>query len=153
MRPCTNETREFCEKISSQSPPSNSELRSLIEKCSNKHNALTKDAAMGQGFDRHLFGLRYIANLNGIKLPQLFLDPAYAKMNHNILSTSTLTSPALLAGGFGPVVKDGYGIAYQINNEYLGCVLANYKNTRNGPEFIECLRESYDDIGKVLQGN
>lgn len=66
---------------------------------------------VGQGFDRHLFGLRKLAEQGGGKLPVIFQDPAYAAINHNILSTSTLSSPSVRAGGFGPVVKDGFGLA------------------------------------------
>lgn len=40
----------------------------------------------------------------------IFRDPAYDAINYNILSTSTLSSTDLLAGGFGPVVPNGYGI-------------------------------------------
>lgn len=40
----------------------------------------------------------------------MFSDPAYAKINHNILSTSTVASPAINIGGFAPVVPDGYGV-------------------------------------------
>jgi len=64
---------------------------------------------LGQGFDRHLFGLRHTAQKLG-QMPALFKDPAYAKINHNILSTSTLSSPAVIIGGFAPVVPDGYGV-------------------------------------------
>lgn len=66
---------------------------------------------IGQGFDRHLFGLLKFSEQVGGKLPAIFQDPAYTTINHNIISTSTLTSPSVRAGGFGPVVKDGYGIA------------------------------------------
>lgn len=152
MRPCTSETKEFCEAISKKrNSISPNELRAMMDKCSAKHNALTKDAAMGQGFDRHLFGLRHTAEQNGIKIPSLFEDPAYSNINHNILSTSTLSSAALLAGGFGPVVSNGYGIGYNIQDSYLGCVISNYTKERNGQEFIECLKESYDEITNVLK--
>lgn len=30
---------------------------------------------------------------------EIFKDPSYVKLNHNIISTSTLTSGALAAGG------------------------------------------------------
>ena len=63
----------------------------------------------GQGFDRHLFALKYLSASKGDVLPDIFQDPAYTNINHIILSTSTLSSPAILAGGFGPVVPDGYG--------------------------------------------
>lgn len=66
---------------------------------------------MGQGFDRHLFCLKRLANQNNISC-NIFEDPSYSDINYNIISTSTLSSPAVWAGGFGPVVKDGYGIGY-----------------------------------------
>lgn len=65
----------------------------------------------GQGFDRHLFALRLLAKENNLKMPDLFTDPAYGRINHNILSSSSLTSEYVWLGGFGPVVKNGYGIA------------------------------------------
>jgi carnitine O-palmitoyltransferase 2 len=153
MRPLTVATRDFCDQISKPltKRPSISDLRALMEKCSQLHNQLTKDAAMGQGFDRHLFGLKHVAVANNLPMPDLFKDAAYSKINHNIISTSTLSSPALLAGGFGPVVADGYGIGYNIQDDYLGSVVTSYKGQRNGTEFIECLKEAYLEIAEVLQ--
>lgn len=49
MRPCTSETKALCEAIESKNRPSNKELRAMIDRCSEKHNRLTKEAAMGQG--------------------------------------------------------------------------------------------------------
>lgn len=152
IRPCTVETKDFCEKISSNSRPSNKELRALLEKCSTRHNQLTKEAAMGQGFDRHLFAMKTAAErVKVIDKFNVFQDPAYAKINHNIISTSTLSSEALLAGGFGPVVKDGYGIGYNIQDTFLGCVVANYKSDTNGKDFVKCLSDSYDELSDVIR--
>lgn len=110
IRPCTVATKAFCDAITSASPPSTTELRAMIDDCSKVHGALTKEAAMGQGFDRHLYGLRHIAKENRLPIPALYEDPAYAQINNIVMSTSTLTSQGLFAGAFGPVVKDGYGI-------------------------------------------
>lgn len=153
MRPCTNETKKFVETIiqSKKVEVSKTELRALLDACSTKHFQLTKEAAMGQGFDRHLFGLRHTAELNNILQSGIFTDPAYANMNHNILSTSTLSSPALAAGGFGPVVQDGYGIGYNIQSGFCGCVVTNYKTTRDGLDFVDCLQNSFEEIEEVLQ--
>ncbi|XP_552786.3 carnitine O-palmitoyltransferase 2, mitochondrial [Anopheles gambiae] len=153
MRPCTVATKTFCQEVErrdSGKKKSMAELRDMMNQCSTVHGQLTKEAAMGQGFDRHLFGLKHTAQRNGLPLPALYEDPAYGAINHNILSTSTLSSPALLAGGFGPVVKDGYGIGYNIQDGYLGSVVTSYKPHRNGREFVDCLRAAYEDIGKVL---
>lgn len=82
----------------------------MIKECSKIHGNLTKEAAMGQGFDRHLFALRKISEKQNLPAGDIFKDKAYSAINYNILSTSTLSSPCVWAGGFGPVVKDGLGV-------------------------------------------
>lgn len=109
MRPCTIATQKLCTEIVKLNK-NKEDIRELINQCSKAHGILTREAAMGQGFDRHLFGLKITAEQNKIAKPDIFTDPAYSNLNYNIISTSTLTSNGLLAGGFGPVVKDGYGI-------------------------------------------
>lgn len=113
MRPCTDATKKFCDSVllSSSKRPSVGELGKMLQDCSALHGNLTKEAAMGQGFDRHFFGLKHMAELNGIEIPDLYHDEGYRIMNYNLISTSTLGSPALMAGGFGAVVPDGLGVA------------------------------------------
>ena len=40
--------------------------------------------------------------------PSFKPSPAYQLLNTNILSTSTLASPAIMGGAFGPVAQEGY---------------------------------------------
>ncbi|XP_075412422.1 carnitine O-palmitoyltransferase 2, mitochondrial [Tenrec ecaudatus] len=127
------------------------ELQQLMAKCSKHHSQLTKEAAMGQGFDRHLFALRNLAASRGVPLPELYLDPAYGVMNHNILSTSTLSSPAVSMGGFGPVVPDGFGIAYSVHDTGIGYCISSYPG-RNPREFLRCLDKSLHDMCDALEG-
>ncbi|XP_071449222.1 carnitine O-palmitoyltransferase 2, mitochondrial isoform X1 [Hetaerina americana] len=153
IRPCTMATKAFCESINSNNQPSISELQGMIKKCSEVHGALTRDAAMGQGFDRHLFGLRKLAEVHpefSKELPEIYRDPAYSAINHNVLSTSTLSSPYVQAGAFGPVVKDGYGIGYLIADNMLGTIVTSYPPHRDGADFVNCLRKSFEDIYRVL---
>lgn len=153
MRPCTEATTTFC--LNHEKPfekrPAKGELKAMIHECSKQHSELTKNCAMGQGFDRHLFGLRITAERNNIDIPQLYKDEIYARLNKSILSTSTLSSHALLAGGFGPVVKEGYGIGYNIQENMSGTLITNYKSSTNGSDFIDSLRESYKQIRYVIQ--
>ena len=106
---------------------------------------------VGQGFDRHLFALRTLAESTG-KVPDIFQDPAYKQINHIILSTSTLSSPALMLGGFGPVVQDGFGVGYGIQDDWLGCNVTSYPPERDVRGFLECVRLSLEDIYSVLEG-
>nr|CAD7266064.1 unnamed protein product [Timema shepardi]CAD7574110.1 unnamed protein product [Timema californicum] len=150
MRPCTSATKEFCEALNSRGQNSNQELKAMLRKCSQVHGNLTKEAALGQGFDRHLFALRTLAEKNGGKMPALFEDPAYKAINHNILSTSSLTSTAVMAGGFGPVVKDGFGVAYTILDDMLGAVATSYLPHQDSKAFIENLKFAFQKIFDIL---
>jgi carnitine O-palmitoyltransferase 2 len=105
----------------------------------------------GQGFDRHMFGLRHIAQLSG-KVPKIYQDPSYTRLNHIILSTSTLSSPNVLLGGFAPVVPDGLGIGYSIFDDSLGCNVLSYGLPTDLRGFLECVRVSLEDIYEVLEG-
>uniref|UniRef100_A0AAV2L0M2 Carnitine O-palmitoyltransferase 2, mitochondrial n=1 Tax=Knipowitschia caucasica TaxID=637954 RepID=A0AAV2L0M2_KNICA len=127
------------------------ELKAMLHECSKYHGQLTKEAAMGQGFDRHLFALRYLANSQGEPLHSLYSDPAYISINHNILSTSTLTSPAVNLGGFAPVVPDGFGVGYGVHDDWIGCNVSSYPS-RNVHEFLQCVHKSLEDIFTVVGG-
>lgn len=149
IRPCTTDTQAYCQK-SIDSNLSSEDALKLIINCSNTHKRLTKEAAMGQGFDRHLFALKLIGQENGFSKFCIFNDPSYARMNYNIVSTSTLSSPAIQAGGFGPVVKDGYGIGYMVMEDALGCIVTSYKAHTDGADYVECLRHSFNKLRDVL---
>ena len=76
----------------------------------------------------------------------------YSHMNHIILSTSTLSSDAVLIGGFAPVTPDGYGVGYGIDDERLGTQVTTY-STRDGAEFVQNVETVLDDLHTVLSGN
>uniref|UniRef100_A0A3Q4AUU3 Choline/carnitine acyltransferase domain-containing protein n=2 Tax=Mola mola TaxID=94237 RepID=A0A3Q4AUU3_MOLML len=105
----------------------------------------------GQGFDCHLYALECLASSKGQALHSMFRDPAYAAMNHNVLSTSTLTSPALGITLFAPEVSDGFGVAYNVHDNRIVCSVTSYA-TRSGQEFAQCVHKSLEDIFTVLEG-
>ena len=74
----------------------------------------------GQGFDRHLFVLRTLAEEAGLELG-LFTDFSYHHLNHIIVSTSTLPAGSVLIGAFAPVIEDGYGIGYNVSPTLPSC--------------------------------
>ncbi|KAJ0065400.1 hypothetical protein NL108_009534 [Boleophthalmus pectinirostris] len=152
IRPATSHTK-CCSHAFVHEPGKHSveELRAMLNECSKYHGQLTKEAAMGQGFDRHLFAMRYLANSKGQPLHSLYTDPAYSSINHNILSTSTLTSPAMSLGGFAPVVPDGFGVGYGVHDDWIGCNVSSYP-ARNVHEFLQCVHKSLEDIFTVLEG-
>lgn len=153
------------------SPPgqfSHADILRAIRDCSTKHSKLTKDAAMGKGFDRHLFALKYLAAKKGMKTPSVFTDPNYTYANHFTLSTSTLYGECFSGGGFGkliylysifsfvsllflgPVVSDGFGLGYGYFDQSLGVFCSSYGEHRNGKEFLHALKESLDKLCNIL---
>ncbi len=85
-----------------------------------------------------------------MEVPSIFRDAAYAKMNRNLVSTSTLASPAVRIGAFGPVVEDGFGLGYQIWEGGLGCVTATYKGGRDGKGFTDTCHSVFTDLQTIL---
>ncbi|XP_045768548.1 carnitine O-palmitoyltransferase 2, mitochondrial [Maniola jurtina] len=149
MRPCTEKTKLFCDNLHSNKS-TKQELRSIMAECSTYHSELVKQAAMGQGFDRHLFALRKIAEDNGLPRPELYDSYEYKFLNKSILSTSTLSAPSVLAGGFGPVAREGFGIGYSAFPDKLGAAVSAYKAHNNSSQFVEALNKSFVDITKIL---
>ncbi|PVD24049.1 hypothetical protein C0Q70_14518 [Pomacea canaliculata] len=152
VRPCTTATQKVCQQLF-EAKQSNSvqDIQAAIRECTNIHNTLTREAAMGQGFDRHLFALRKLAEAKG-QNPALFNDPGYRTMIYDILSTSTLPDPSVLIGGFGPVVPDGFGIGYAIQDKGVGFNVTAYKPHRSASDFTQSLEASLKDIHNILEG-
>lgn len=44
-----------------------------------KHNRLMSEAMNAEGCDRHLFGLKILAQERGLPVPELYTDPAWKK--------------------------------------------------------------------------
>lgn len=153
IRPCTILTKNLCSALTKRTVkngPSMTEFHKMLTESCNLHSQLVKEAAMGQGFDRHLFALRKIAEKKGLDI-DLYRDPAYEWINHNILSTSTLSSPAILIGGFGPVVKDGYGLGYMMHENAVGLAATSYKSQRSAAEYVKVWESSIQDLARLLK--
>ncbi|XP_029634050.1 carnitine O-palmitoyltransferase 2, mitochondrial [Octopus sinensis] len=153
IRPNTLATKKACEMIfGPKSTATLAEMQAVLDECSKVHMNLTKSAAMGKGFDRHLFGMRTLAEKANAQTPALFADPNYKHINHIVLSTSTLSSPMIQFGGFGPVVPNGFGIGYQIGDEATGYIVTSYNPHRSGSDFVVALEESLNAIYNILEG-
>eukprot|EP00005_Dracoamoeba_jomungandri_P001567 CAMPEP_0174262420 /NCGR_PEP_ID=MMETSP0439-20130205/12964_1 /TAXON_ID=0 /ORGANISM="Stereomyxa ramosa, Strain Chinc5" /LENGTH=668 /DNA_ID=CAMNT_0015347125 /DNA_START=1 /DNA_END=2007 /DNA_ORIENTATION=+ len=121
------------------------DCKTFLNEAINQHSENKVQALKGLGFDRHLFALRNLAQQKGVSYP-IFENEAYKKLNYNILSTSTLSSPALQLGGFGPVVPDGYGIAYGLDDKW-GLNISSYLDAR---ALSQRIMEAADEMKNVL---
>lgn len=81
-------------------------------------------------------------------MPAIFSDEGYKTFGHIILSTSTLSSPALDGGGFGPVNDDCYGIGYGITDRGSRFVVSSYRP--DGNQLADLLSQSLQDMSSLL---
>ncbi|KJH52236.1 Choline/Carnitine O-acyltransferase [Dictyocaulus viviparus] len=125
--------------------------KQLILNCSNMHGHLFLPSFTGQGFDRHILGLKITSERIGKETPLLFEDPGFLRMGHFVLSTSTLSTNTVVFGGFGPVVEDGFGIGYNVSSNEMGAVITSYKKHRNAKEFSEALWKSLDVLHSIMR--
>ncbi|KAG1666869.1 Carnitine O-palmitoyltransferase 2, mitochondrial [Nymphon striatum] len=144
MRPCTMATKQFIDSVSSNNRPSNQDLIAMLVNCSKVHSQLVKEAAMGQGFDRHLYALKILSQQKLDELPEMFQDSSYKYINANVLSTSTLSSDALQGAAFAPVVPDGFGLGYMLWKDGCGSAISYYKGQRDADGFRDALSASFD---------
>ena len=153
VRSATPETLAFSRLLASGSA-SPGDLQAALQQCSAKHNQLVKEAAMGQGWDRHLFAMRKLAEAQGKPMAALFEDYFYTDINHIVLSTSTLNSPAVPIGGFAAVTPDGYGIGYAIFDDSLGSIVTAYPDVGGTSlsDLLGAFEQAVREIHAVLEG-
>jgi len=113
VRPCSVESAEFC-RVMLDPAASDKQRAAAFGAALKTHSAYMAEVVAGNGFDRHLMGLRIIAAENGIEMPAIFTDPVYKRATTFKLSTSNVPTRGIVNGGFGPVVPDGYGVCYQL---------------------------------------
>ena len=118
-----------------------------------RHSKTARDASLGQGVDRHLFALQTWGRRLGQPVAPLFTDAAYTRFKDIRLSTSTLDSPALEGGGFGPVSRSSYGVGYGIEERGAHFHVMNYTggDCSNG-DFIAAIEGALRDIRACIVG-
>ena len=85
------------------------EKRSLLQEAAKSHVDYISNAARALGVDRHFLGLSMMVG-EGEEAPALFSDDLFLRSKRWVVSTSTLP----VVPGFGPVVEDGVGVAYDV---------------------------------------
>jgi carnitine O-palmitoyltransferase 2 len=158
VRSATLETKAFCDRLIEVTKaggdwaPHKAELLGLVKAAMDKHNAWIKDGAMGNGVDRHLFGLQKMAEADAdIDPPAIFSDKAYSTMKTDYMSTSTLGVSILQGGGFGPTVEHGFGIGYNVADNDIGFVVTSNGGAQDVVRFVDEAERALIDIGKILE--
>jgi hypothetical protein len=82
----------------------------------------------------------------------LFADAAWRAWETIRLSTSTLASPALEGGGFGPVGEEAYGVGYGLAEEGCAFHVSTFRGatTTDGEAFCHELERALRDVRDAL---
>ncbi|XP_015588325.1 choline O-acetyltransferase [Cephus cinctus] len=128
-------------------------IKELFDLAVERQSKEMMDNIMGQGIDNHLMGLRYAAKEAGEPVPDIFADEAYKIVNHFALSTSQVTTRNDVIAGYGPVVPDGYGCAYNLRkNGFIFSVSAFHSDgCTNAMRFAQTLEHSMQAMAAMLK--
>lgn len=151
-RSCYPEMKEFAEFLADNGASRDTKRAYGLLKCSvEKFQQLMSEASNGQGCDRHLMGLYLTAILEGKKIPELFDDELVQRTNNYILSTSC-GGYWNVCGGVPPLVEEGYGCFYGIEDNAVTFCCTAYKSCpeTNLRAFYSNLYQSLLDMQRVM---
>lgn len=120
----------------------------LCRSATERHGKTSRECLMGKGVDRHLFALDKWCQRIGAGPQAIFNDAGWAAMKDIRLSTSTLASPALDGGGFGPVSRTSYGVGYGIESRGAQFHVTSYG--QGNDEFIRAIESSMADVQATI---
>eukprot|EP00659_Diplonema_papillatum_P017746 gene17746-27320_t len=131
IRSCTNESDAFAKALLSNKH-SKEALQGMLIAASKQQSDLAKAAAVGEGIDRHLLGLKMEAKAHGVAANdptlQLFDNPLYNASGSWNLSTSNVTAPFIKYFGFGPVTNKGYGFGYMTVDDHFPFCITSFRS-------------------------
>lgn len=83
------------------------------------------------------------------RMPSIFADAGWDKINNTIISTSNCGNPSLRQFGFGPTSGDGFGIGYIIKDDSISiCASSKHRQTKR---FVDALESYLLEIRKLLR--
>jgi carnitine O-palmitoyltransferase 1 len=164
VRSLSNESAAFVDAMMDPST-SAAERVEKLQAAADKHASLYKSAMVGDGIDRHLFGL-YIVSV-GLGYDSQFLKSAL-KMPWTLSTSQTpqkqtegrwnpektdkhTISPG---GGFGPVADDGYGVSYMFpNDDVIYAHISSKKSASNtsSQRFQDNITAALADMKKTVE--
>ncbi|XP_046833806.1 carnitine O-acetyltransferase-like isoform X2 [Vespa crabro] len=144
IRSTSTESISFAKAMSNDGCIDEKQLQKMMVKAINKHKESASEATLGQGIDKHLFGLKMIASTESMCLPELYKDVAYIKSTYYNITSSQVPHKSLSFMCYGPVVPDGYGCCYnpRENDILFGCSSFKSSKETDATRFAIALKEA-----------
>jgi carnitine O-palmitoyltransferase 2 len=148
IRSATPESQTFVNEMMDCLSAGDVERARLLRIAVKRHSVIATEASRGEGFDRHIFALKRIAEQQKLPIPDMFLGKGFSLLANNILSTSTVSEKYVEQAAFGPVVANGLGICYHFFSDRIHFCITSYSG--DAVEFADKLTEALRDIGRLL---
>ncbi|XP_023161512.1 carnitine O-acetyltransferase-like isoform X2 [Drosophila hydei] len=151
IRSCSNESLAFCKVMTDSGTYLEERVKALRDAVSG-HQAYAKQALQGRGVDRHLLGLKLMAEEHNLPIPKFFSSLGYMKSKHYRVSTSQVASVYEAFMGYGPNTADGYGCCYNPReSDIIVAISAWASNEETDPiKFAAALTSAFLEMKAVL---
>uniref|UniRef100_A0A914GVM3 Choline O-acetyltransferase n=1 Tax=Globodera rostochiensis TaxID=31243 RepID=A0A914GVM3_GLORO len=129
--------------------------RALFLQAVRKQAMITRENVTGNGIDNHLCALEVLSRSEEDS-KELFEDLAWRELMRFPLSTSQVSTSSEFVGCFlfyGPVVRDGYGCAYNIQQDKIIFAITAWKSEEKTEleKFRDCLANAVGEMGNLLE--
>lgn len=141
------------EMTDSEERPSVRELCHMLQIAAQQHKNYFRQALNGQAMDRHLLGLRLIAEEHNLPVPELFKSDAYQKMMHFTLLTNQLPTRHFLAMCYAPSIPDCYAVCYnpqETEIHFTVCTSKSCEKSFSSYRFAREIGDALIDIRSLL---
>ncbi|MEO1330428.1 MAG: choline/carnitine O-acyltransferase [Pseudomonadota bacterium] len=151
IRTTSTASKAFCQAF--ERGETSAEAARLLREAFAIHAQRGKEAAAGQGVDRHVLGLALMAQELGESVPEVATQEVWRRGWE--LSTAQLPMTALLVNNFGPVTYEGYGIGYVIQNDTVTCHVSSHRShpDTGSRKFVAELRKAFGEMRGLLEAH
>jgi len=151
IRSCSNESLAFCKAMTS-GKTSVEEKACLLREAVVGHQKYARLALQGLGVDRHLLGLKLMAQENNLPIPEFYSSLGYTKSMHFRVSTSQVATKYDAFMGYGPATDDGYAACYNPRDHDIIVAITSwrYNNDTDPDKFATALENSFLEMQDVL---
>lgn len=122
----------------------------LVRQAGRAHRDLVVACKTGKAIDRHLFGLRMMADG---QLPELFTDESYRRLTTDFLSTTSLgDAEQIVRFNFAPTSAGGIGVNYtHVEGGYEFCLSYRTDQRPRIDDFVIAIREAAVSLSGVFE--
>uniref|UniRef100_A0A6P4FG09 Carnitine O-acetyltransferase isoform X1 n=2 Tax=Drosophila rhopaloa TaxID=1041015 RepID=A0A6P4FG09_DRORH len=154
IRSCSNESLAFCRAMQDSNATDQVRADKLREAVMS-HQMYAKLALQGKGVDRHLLGLKLMAQENRQPIPEFFSSPGFVKSSHFRMSTSQVATKYEAFMGYGPATDDGYACCYNPREHDIILAISawRYCPITDHLKFAKILEQSFSQMKDVLENS